>query len=84
MPGFMGKKLCPTLVFIKPNKEKYKQVSETEFKAILREYDERLESIGLDEANLDITDYLRSNGLDCPEGRIWAAEKIRNTIKSKM
>ena len=55
MPGFMGKKLCPGLVFVRPNKEKYKQVSEQEFMRILREYDPGLESIGLDEANLDVT-----------------------------
>lgn len=58
MPGFMGKKLCPALVFVKSDKEKYKRVSENEFKVILREYDPYLESIGLDEANLDITEYL--------------------------
>jgi DNA polymerase kappa len=58
MPGFMGKKMCPELTFIRPNKEKYKRVSDEEFKPILREYDERLESIGLDEANIDITEYL--------------------------
>lgn len=58
MPGFMGKKLCPGLVFVRPNKEKYKQVSEQEFMRILREYDPGLESIGLDEANLDVTLYL--------------------------
>ncbi len=58
MPGFMGKKLCPSLVFVKPDKEKYKRVSDNEFKMILKEYDDKLESIGLDEANLDITDYL--------------------------
>ena len=37
--------------------EKYKKVSDEEFKPILREYDYKLESIGLDEANLDITEY---------------------------
>eukprot|EP00347_Sterkiella_histriomuscorum_P000280 403376484 len=84
MPGFMGKKLCPTLVFIRPNKDKYRKVSDTEFKAILREYDDKLESIGLDEANLDITDFLQKNGMDCPEGRIFVAEKIREQIKTKM
>ena len=58
MPGFMGKKLCPHLVFVKSDKEKYKRVSDNEFKVILWEFDPNLESIGLDEANLDITDYL--------------------------
>jgi len=71
MPGFMGKQLCPQLVFIKSDKVKYKRISEEEFIPILKQYDSKLESIGLDEANLDVTDYLRENGLDCPEGRIF-------------
>ena len=61
MPGFMGKKLCPGLIFVKPNKDKYKKVSDQEFKVILKEFDDKLESIGLDEANLDITEYLQKN-----------------------
>jgi nucleotidyltransferase/DNA polymerase involved in DNA repair len=27
MPGFIGKQLCPELIFVKPNFDKYKQVS---------------------------------------------------------
>jgi DNA polymerase kappa len=27
MPGFIGKQLCPDLIFVKPNFDKYKQVS---------------------------------------------------------
>jgi nucleotidyltransferase/DNA polymerase involved in DNA repair len=52
--------------------------------AILKQYDPALESCGLDEANLDVTDYLVSNGLNCPEGRIFLATKIREEIYSKM
>lgn len=58
MPGFMGKKLCPQLIFVKSDKEKYKRISETEFRVILKDFDPLMESVGLDEANLDITDYL--------------------------
>ena len=36
MPGFMGKQLCPSLIFIKSNKDKYKQISDEEFMPILR------------------------------------------------
>jgi len=35
-----------------------------------------LESIGLDEANLDVTDYLNKNGMNSPEGRIFLGQKI--------
>jgi DNA polymerase kappa len=57
MPGFIGRKLCPNLVFIKPNYPKYREISE-KFKNVLRCYDTKLESCGLDEANLDLTEYL--------------------------
>ena len=58
MPGFMGKQLCPPLIFIKSDKPKYKRISELEFLPILRQYDPDLENVGLDEANLDVTEYL--------------------------
>ena len=38
MPGFIGRKLCPHLIFVRPNYKKYKEVSE-KFKSILRHYD---------------------------------------------
>jgi len=57
-PCFIGRKLCPELQVRKPNFPKYKEASE-EFKEVLRNYDPALESTGLDEATLDITDYLQ-------------------------
>ena len=51
---------------------------------LLREFDDKLESQGLDEANLDVTDYLVANGLDSPEGRMFLGQKIRQTISEKM
>ena len=58
MPGFLGKKMCPMLVFIRSNKSKYAHISEKEFMAHLRTYDPYLASCGLDEANIDMTEYL--------------------------
>ena len=84
MPGFLGKKMCPDLVFIRTNKEKYLKISETEFLATLREFDPALESCGMDEANLDITEYLVEHEMDSPEGRLFMGQKIRNKIKEKM
>jgi DNA polymerase kappa len=84
MPGFLGKKMCPKLLFVRSNKEKYGEISENEFMRILREYDPNLESCGLDEANLDVTEYLVENGMDSQEGRIFLSSKIRNHIKSEM
>ena len=38
VPGFIGKKLCDELHFIKPNYPKYRAASE-EFHSVLRKYD---------------------------------------------
>ena len=83
MPGFIGRKLCPHLIFVKPNYPKYRELSE-EFKAILKEYDLKLESCGLDEANCDLTEYLTENGLDNDLGRIFVAREIREKIFTKL
>ena len=63
MPGFIAKKLCPDLVFVGHNFKKYKEVAKI-FKSILQEYDPGYESMGLDEANLDLTSYLMDHGLN--------------------
>ena len=79
MPGFIGKKLCPELIFIPCNFQKYKDTSKI-FKAILGEYDPEYESMGLDEANLDVTEYLNSHDMNNDEGRQKVAEEIRRKI----
>ena len=49
----------------------------------MKKYDPDLESVGLDEANLDITDYLRMNQLDNEMGRLFVANKIRTEIREQ-
>ncbi|CAI2364410.1 unnamed protein product [Moneuplotes crassus] len=83
IPIFIGKKLCPDLIIIKTDYAKYQKVSQ-QFKKICREFDEDLESKGLDEVNLDVTGYLRRNGIDHELGRIFVAEKIRRNIKEEL
>lgn len=75
MPGFIGKKLCPELIFVEPHFEKYREASATiryPSKSrqycvfiLLREifflYDPHFEPLSLDEASLNITDYLSRN-----------------------
>lgn len=63
VPCFIGKKLCPDIIYIKPDFAKYRKAGD-EFKAVLRQYDENLEAVGLDEANLDVTDHLIKNKID--------------------
>lgn len=83
MPGFIGRRLCPHLVFIKPNIPKYRRVSD-HFRQILGDYDPKNDGAGLDEANVDLTDYLGANGLDNDMGRIYVVSQIRERIFHEM
>lgn len=58
MPGFIAKKLCPNLVIVKGNYEKYKAVSKL-VGEILLEYDPHYCQVGIDESYLDLTNYLQ-------------------------
>ncbi|OAF72034.1 hypothetical protein A3Q56_00194 [Intoshia linei] len=57
MPGFIAKKLCPNLIIIPSNYEKYQNIS-FKIKQIFRKYDSNFISFGLDEALLNITHLL--------------------------
>ena len=59
MPGFIGKKLCPELVIVAPNYDKYRQVS-AQVQEVLAIYDPHFCSMGLDEAYLDLTTFIRN------------------------
>lgn len=58
MAGFVAMKLCPQLICLKPNFEKYTAKAE-EVRAILAEYDPTFESASIDEAYLNITEYCK-------------------------
>uniref|UniRef100_A0A914CV45 DNA polymerase kappa n=1 Tax=Acrobeloides nanus TaxID=290746 RepID=A0A914CV45_9BILA len=57
MPGFMARKLCPELTIIKGDYLKYRKESSI-IRKVFDEYDPNLESGGLDEVYMDITDYV--------------------------
>lgn len=57
MPGFIGLKLCPELIIISPNFDKYTVMSE-QVRAVFAEYDQNYSAASLDEAYLDITEHL--------------------------
>ncbi|SPQ93924.1 unnamed protein product (mitochondrion) [Plasmodiophora brassicae] len=57
MPGFIAVKLCPDLVFVKHDFDAYKEAA-SRCRAIFAEYDPQYSSWSLDEAALDVTDYL--------------------------
>uniref|UniRef100_A0A8C8D6Q3 DNA polymerase kappa n=1 Tax=Oncorhynchus tshawytscha TaxID=74940 RepID=A0A8C8D6Q3_ONCTS len=57
MPGFIAKKLCPNLVIVPTNFDKYRAVS-AEVREVFADYDPHFLPMSLDEAYLDISDHL--------------------------
>jgi DNA polymerase kappa len=77
MPGFIGKKLCPELIIVAPNYDKYRQVS-AQVQEVLAIYDPQFCSMGLDEAYLDLTTFIR-NKLS-PESSLALVDEGRDAI----
>lgn len=65
MPGFIGKELCPELHFVPVNMEKYAGVA-AQVRAVFAQYDPNFEAFSLDEACLDLTDYVAKNWQNTP------------------
>ncbi|OLN89336.1 DNA polymerase kappa [Colletotrichum chlorophyti] len=78
MAGFVAKKLCPELVLLKLNFEKYTAKAH-EVREVLVEYDPRFESASIDEAYLNITEYCTEKGI----GPAEAVEQMRREIHEK-
>ena len=62
MPGFIARRLCPDLVFVKPDFEKYTTASQAT-RSIFRIFDLDFEAGSLDEAYLDLTEYCKQHGM---------------------
>lgn len=58
MPGSKARRLCPSLTFVTPRFERYKEVSRR-IHYIFRDYTDIIEPLSLDEAFLDVTDNKR-------------------------
>lgn len=78
MASFVAKKLCPDLILIRQNYEKYTAKAK-EVQVIIETYDPRFESASIDEAYLNITQYCAENKID-PEA---AVQKLREEILEK-
>jgi DNA polymerase kappa len=78
MAGFVAKKLCPQLIQIPLNFDKYTSKAQ-EVRAIIVEYDPRFESASIDEAYLNITEYCRANDIS-PED---AVQQLRREVHEK-
>lgn len=59
MPGFIAKKLCPELVIVPGNFEKYRKVSH-KIRDIVKSYDPDYCAASLDEVYLDLTNYVKN------------------------
>lgn len=54
MPGYKAKQLCPSLIFVKPRFDAYKEVSQM-VREIFHDYTDLIEPLSLDEAYLDVS-----------------------------
>jgi len=79
MPGFIGLKLCPDLVLVPVDMKKYAEVAEV-IREVFKEYDENYSPMSLDEAYMDITEYLELN----PDFNSWdVVQEMREKIESR-
>ncbi|KAF8853195.1 DNA polymerase kappa [Acephala macrosclerotiorum] len=78
MAGFVAKKLCPQLIQIPLNFDKYTAKAQ-EVREIIVDYDPRFESASIDEAYLNITEYCQTNDI----GPEQAIEQLRREVREK-
>ena len=77
MPSVTAKRCCPSLVFVKPRFDAYREVS-NQIRAIFAEYTPHVEPLSLDEAYLDVTEDLKGIGIATA-----IAEEIRARIRAE-
>lgn len=74
MSGYLAKRNCPDLIFVKPRFDRYKEIS-GKIRNIFHEYTDLVEPLSLDEAYLDVTVNKKGN----PSASLIAIE-IRQRI----
>lgn len=74
MSGYMAKRNCPDIIFVKPRFDRYKEISK-KIRSIFFEYTDLVEPLSLDEAYLDVTANKKGN----PSATLIASE-IRQRI----
>ncbi|KAI1086048.1 IMS-domain-containing protein [Rostrohypoxylon terebratum] len=78
MAGFVAKKLCPNLLLLPLNFDKYTSKAQ-EVRQVLAKYDPRFESASIDEAYLNITEYCAETDLTPEE----AVQQMRDEVHEK-
>ena len=76
--GYLAKKNCPELIFVKPRFDRYKEIS-NKIRKIFYEYTDLVEPLSLDEAYLDVTQNKKGN----PSATLIAQE-IRKCIYNEV
>lgn len=74
MASSYAMKLCPDLIILPVNMQKYKEASQV-IHSIFQKYTTLIEPLALDEAYLDVTD-----SSHCQGSATWIAEEIRDNI----
>ncbi len=77
MPSVIAKRLCPDLIFVRHNFDRYNEVSGI-IREIFAEYTDLIEPLSIDEAFLDVTRDKKNIG-----SATVIARKIRSEIKSR-
>lgn len=77
MPGYIAKKLCPQLVIVGVNFEKYSKYGEI-IRNIFGLYDKSFSSYSLDEASLNVTGHLSSHAISCEDLILEMKRKVFN------
>lgn len=78
MSGYLARKNCPDLIFVKPRFDRYKEISQ-KIRGIFYDYTELVEPLSLDEAYLDVTTNKKGN----PSATLIAQE-IRKRIVDEL
>lgn len=74
MSGYLAKKRCPHLIFVKPRFDRYREISQR-IRKIFFEYTDLVEPLSLDEAYLDVTQNKKGN-----PSATMIAQEIRDRI----
>ncbi|WP_350028316.1 DNA polymerase IV [Larsenimonas salina] len=77
MPMAQAVKRCPELVIVKPDFDKYRQVSQ-QIQALFFELTDKVEPLSLDEAYLDVTDTPRFQG-----SATWMAQWLKREANAR-
>lgn len=80
MAGFVAKRLCPELIVLRLNFDKY-NAKATEVRKVLARYDPRFESASIDEAYLNLTAYCEEHSMDPEEAVAQLRAEVRENTK---